>query len=650
VRVISSHYIDYPNVPAAPSKGHITRDIDPATVAYSFDSFYGSTEWYPSELAYAREPYIMRDVRGMVVVVNSFQYNPATRTLRVYDRVVVEVAAVGRGKANVLTARPATLNAEFLNIYKRHFLNFDSSDIGRYPPVADGGNMLVICYDDPTFLTAVQPLVDWKNQMGVPCELVTTTDAGGSAAGIDAYIEQYYNDNGLTYVLLVGDAVQVPSPTVSDLSDPSYSLISADNYPDLFVGRFSAESSSHVETQVLRTVEYEKRPQTGADWYHKGMGVASNQGPGDDNEYDDEHEDNIRLDLLAFTYTEVDQIYDPYGTATMVTNALNEGRSIINYTGHGSTTSWGSTGFSNTHINALTNDNMLAFGVSVACENGDFDGGTCFGEAWLRATNGAEPTGAIGFYASTIGQSWDPPMDAQDEIVDLLVGTSAEGVRRTYGGLCYNGCGHMMDDYGSAGVNEFVHWTIFGDPSLRVRTDTPAPITVNHMAVIYPSMTEFAVEVVGVDGALCALYGNGVLYGSALTDATGNATVPIGSMPPVGEMLTLTVTGFNTETYTSDIPVIVPVTYDISPATIPINATTPVTITVWDDDSLPLQDVEITVDGWGISTQVDVTDGLGEAHFTIMPPYGEDLTVVASEIGEAYNCFEDVIPTTGAST
>ena len=30
--------------------------------------------------------------------------------------------------------------------------------------------------------------------------------------------------------------------------------------------------------------------------------------------------------------------------------------------------------------------------------------------------------------------------------------------------------------------------------------------------------------------------------------------------------------------------------------------------------------------------------------------YGEDLTVIASEIGETYNCFEDVIPVTGAAT
>ncbi|MCK4916188.1 MAG: hypothetical protein KAS89_08455, partial [Candidatus Eisenbacteria sp.] len=308
VRVVSSHYIDYPNVPAAPSKGHITRDIDPATVAYSFDPFYGSSDWYPSNLAYARQPYIMRDLRGVVVVVNPFQYNAATQTLRVYDRVVVEVAAVGSGKVNVLTARPAALNAEFRNIYERHFINFDSTDLGRYPAVADAGNMLIICYDDPAFLAAMQPLVEWKNQMGVPCEMVTTTDAGGSATAFDAYITQYYNDNGLTHVLLVGDAAQVPTLSASGgSSDPSFSTISGDMYPDLFVGRFSAESASQVETQVLRTVEYEKRPQALADWYHKGMGVASNQGPGDDGEYDNEHIDFIRDDLLAFTYTEVDQ-------------------------------------------------------------------------------------------------------------------------------------------------------------------------------------------------------------------------------------------------------------------------------------------------------------------------------------------------------
>jgi len=546
VRVVSSHYVEFPGVAVAPSKGVLTRNIDPATVAYSFGSTYASDEWYPADLAYTREPYIMRDVRGIVVVVNPIQYNPASQTLRVYDHVTVKVTAAGAGKVNVLTQRPATMNSEFRKIYERHFLNFDEGARSRYPPVEEAGNMLVICYDDAGFLAAMQPLVDWKNQMGVPCEMVTVTDAGGTANGIKTYITQYYNDNGLAYVLLVGDIAEVPSLTAGGgASDPSYSIMTADMYPDLFVGRFSAQTVAQVQTQVLRTVEYEKTPQAGADWYHKGMGVASNQGPGDDGEYDNVHVDRIRDDLLAFTYTEVDRIYDPTGSASMVSSGLNNGRSVINYTGHGSTTSWGSTGFSNTHINALVNDNMLPFIISVACVNGQFTYSTCFGEAWLRATNGTEPTGAIGAYMSSINQSWNPPMDAQDEIADLLVGTSAEGARRTFGGLCYNGSGHMMDAYGTDGEDEFLTWHVFGDPSLRVMTDTPVALAVTHDASVDAFASTFEVTVAGVQGALAALYHDGVLYGSALTEPSGVATIGILSPLPENEDITVTVTSFN---------------------------------------------------------------------------------------------------------
>jgi len=651
VRVLSSHFTDFENIPVAPSKGNLYRNIDPATVAYEFDDFYGTDAWYPAELATAREPYIMRDFRGMVVVVNPVQYNPATQTLRVYDRVTVEVTESGAA-VSPLTHRPAAMNSEFRKIYERHFLNFADAPQSRYPSVDDMGNMLVICYDDAAWLSAMQPLVDWKNQMGVPCEMVTVTDAGGSAANIKTYITNYYNTNGLTYVLLVGDAAQVPTLTGGGgSSDPSFSLISGDNYADLFVGRFSAETIGDVETQVLRSVEYEKRPHAAGEWYHKGMGVASNQGPGDDGEYDDEHLDNIRTDLLGFTYTEVDQIYDPTGTAAMVTAALNEGRSIINYTGHGSTTSWSSTGFSNTHVNALTNDNMLPHIVSVACVNGQFNGYTCYAEAWMRATNGTngEPTGAIGAYMSSVNQSWNPPMDAQDEIVDLLVA----GAKRTVGGLYFNGCGHMIDEYGSGGDEMFLTWNLFGDPSLRVRSDSPAPITVTHLPVIYPNMVTWDVGVMDgatpVEEALCCLYHDGTIYASGTTDASGNVTMDVLSMIPVGETMTLTVTGFNTETYTADILAIVPVSYTIVPPSIPISTQTDVTITVLDDEDLPLPDVVLTVTGWNFQTMESVTDINGQATMTLESDYGQDLLIVGSEIGETYNCLEDVIPVTGGA-
>ena len=160
----------------------------------------------------------------------------------------------------------------------------------------------------------------------------------------------------------------------------------------------------------------------------------------------------------------MDQIYDPSGTAAMVSAALNEGRGCVIYTGHGSTTSWGSTGFSNTHVNQLTNDSMLPFITSVACVNGNFDGPLCFGEAWLRATNGTAPTGAIGFYGSSINQSWDPPMEAQDEFTNCY----CEGGYVCFGTLCFAGSCSMMDVYGSGGVDMFLTWHLFGDPSVRV--------------------------------------------------------------------------------------------------------------------------------------------------------------------------------------
>ena len=144
--------------------------------------------------------------------------------------------------------------------------------------------------------------------------------------------------------------------------------------------------------------------------------------------------------------------------------ALNVGRGIINYCGHGSSSSWGTTGFSITDVDALINDNMLPFIFSIACVNGEFEGKTCFAEAWLRATNGTEPTGAIGIYAASINQSWSPPMSAQDEFVDRLVAESYH----SFGALCFAASCLMMDEYGDAGVDMFNTWHIFGDPSVRV--------------------------------------------------------------------------------------------------------------------------------------------------------------------------------------
>ena len=63
--------------------------------------------------------------------------------------------------------------------------------------------------------------------------------------------------------------------------DICYGYLSGnDSYPEIFVGRFSAESPSHVLTAVQRTIDYEKTPDQNGDWYRKGLMIASNEGQG----------------------------------------------------------------------------------------------------------------------------------------------------------------------------------------------------------------------------------------------------------------------------------------------------------------------------------------------------------------------------------
>lgn len=556
--VIDATYKEYSNIQIAPSKGNLPRTINPDEIPYEFGPVYSSNSWYPQTLVELRDPYILRDFRGQVVVLNPFQYNPIQKTLRFYNKITIKIIPTDFDTINTIEREqlPTTIDADFYQVYQQHFINIDTIFNERYTPVEEQGNMIIITYDN--FYNAMLPFYEWKILKGIPTEMINVSTLG-SASAIKTYIANYYNTKGLTFVLLVGDAAQIPPSYLGGAaSDPSNTyVVGNDHYPDLFIGRFSAETIAQVETQVLRSVEYERDPQTTAQWYHKGMGVASSQGAGtgDDGEADYVHMGNLRALLLDYTYTEVDEIYDPTASASMVTNGLNAGRSIVNYCGHGSPTSWGTTGFSNSNVNALVNDNMLPFVFSVACNNGEFDTYTCFAEAWIRATNNNEPTGAIGAFMSTISQSWAPPMEAQDEFVNLTVQIHPDNIKTTLGGLTANGCMSMNDKYGSSGTDETDYWTLFGDPSLQLRTDTPSSMNVDHDPLIQIGATIYELDIPDVKNALCAISADGVLYGYGYSDASGHAVVnffePIEFMPEAQ----LVVTAYNKIPYIATLQV-----------------------------------------------------------------------------------------------
>jgi hypothetical protein len=470
IEVIDFTFTEIDNIRIAPSKGNLLRTVDPAGVPYEYGKEYETDAFYPGNLAGLGEPYIIRDLRGQTVIVNPFQYNPVTKVLRVYSEIKVRVSPTGGYGENPLIRSESKkeYNPEFRLVYERHFINFTEAQL-QYTPLPDPiGNMLIICYYD--FMDEMAPFVSWKESIGCDVDLVDYSTIGSSAA-LKTYVANYYNTNGLTYLLLVGDHAQVPtSSTSAGDSDNNYGyIVGSDHYLDIFVGRFSAQNADHVNTQVDRTIYYERDVLSSAEFFTHAIGMGSSEGPGHYGEYDYQHINYILNDLEGYGYT-THPCHQSGGSPTLMTTLINNGAGTIFYCGHGTTTSWwtASWQYTSTHVNALVNENELPFIFSVACKVGNFKNYTCFCETWLRATNNGVPTGAIAHAGSTIDQSWNPPMEAQDEMADLLVSTS--GPKRTFGGVFANGLFEMIDVYGTAGIYMADTWVCFGDASVQLRT------------------------------------------------------------------------------------------------------------------------------------------------------------------------------------
>jgi len=563
LKIIEGEFSEYElNYPMIPSRGVIYRDQDPSSIPYEISPGSFRDNWYPQDIATSTSPFIIKDLRGTTVYVYPFRYNAVSNTLRVYHTVTVKLVEDDSPVVNPLVKEPTTILREMDGIYKSLFINY--ADNSKNLTIGDYGDILVMytARDE----NAIEPYIDWKREKGfnVFTEMVPT------GTNVKTNIQNAYNaNNNILYVLLVGDWADIKSDVLSGGApmDPQLGcVVGTDQQADIAIGRFSANSASDVTIQVNKTIGYEKNPTLAATWYKSALGVASNEGPGDDGEYDNQHIQNIHDNKLApYTYTNFTTAFQPSATAQMVTTAITNGVSVINYTGHGSNTSWSTTGYSNTHIAGLTNGEMLPVIFSVACVNGAFHQGTCFAEAWLRKDNG----GAVVTLMATINQPWNPPMRGQDYFNDILTGgydyslypgqngISTSELRTTIGSVVFNGLTLMTTESGTNSDWETAKtWILFGDPSLQVRTDTPGNLTLSGNVVLVGA--PYTTTVTGpdgpVEGAMVCLSQDGA-YFQGITDATGSVSISHTLLP--GDA-TLTVTAYNMVTIYDEITVVPP--------------------------------------------------------------------------------------------
>ena len=177
------------------------------------------------------------------------------------------------------------------------------------------------------------------------------------------------------------------------------------------------------------------------------------------------------------------------------------------------------------------------------------------------------PTGAVGTLMSYISQPWIPPMWAQDECIDILVGLSTSGgTKHTWGGVSINGLFGIFDNYGTdqSAVGTYQAWILYGDPSMMVRTKTPTAMTVTHSGNLPLGSSTYSVNVSNGNGAVATITdADHNILGKA-TVSNGSAIINISGNLTPNQELTLCVFGFDKVTYLGTITVTGGTQYNIT--------------------------------------------------------------------------------------
>ncbi len=583
--------------PVVPSRGAILRSVDPSTVPFKQGAVYKKNAWFPADKDIIRisQPFIFREARGVRLEVFPVQYNPVTGRIRLYTSIQAKLKYDGPGGANIHRGR-SEISRAFAPIYRKAFLNFASVP-RRLSPVDENGRLIIIAADE--LKAAAAPLAQWKQKCGIKTIVVGTSDIGGATPeNIKAFLQEQFEDPGFSHVILVGDAEQIPTNKGENEkadSDPVYVKLAGDDHvPDAIISRISAAKPEQVSYQIAKIINYEQYPATGDDaaWYSRALGIGSSEG----NPPDYEYIEKLRQALLESRYTEVDTAYDPKAPASSggsgggydgypypgsypgfpgmnphfpmqpapfsvsadrsdtsrgnlkdkVFESVNRGVSLINYMGHGSTTSWGTTGFSNGDCGKLANGLKLPVIVSVACVNGNFVGKDSFCEAWMNSGDIENPRGAVAIFGSTTNQSWVPPIKVQAAIVSEFIVNDSY---LTVGGLMTNGIIKGLEIYGTEktgeGVKMMEQWHLFGDGTTVIRTRKPEKVSIEVETSSIPGESQAMVKVIDSKGnpvanARVTCYTEGLVTASSATsNKEGIARVNIGLEKGSEAMLTV---------------------------------------------------------------------------------------------------------------
>jgi hypothetical protein len=542
---------DYGIGTVVPRQPSLRKDQNPDEVEF----VYNADAYQTRSLASAPEATIevqgtMRGIRIGSLVINPVSYNPASNTLRVFNDIEVEINFVGADRAETERMLVSTYSPYFDIVYKQMFnyrqildVYTDHPDLMAYPV-----HMIVITPE--SYITALQPWLNWKIQKGFDVNVVTTAQAGGNYNAIQSYVQNLYNtgvNQGATptFLVLVGDTGQIPGKTsgnaTNKVTDLYYGSVDGDYFPDMFYSRMSAENTNQVTAIVNKILQYEQYTMPDPSYLNNVTLIAG---------WDSYWTNYVGKPTIQYAM----QYY--YNTAHGFTNvynwlgqpysgcyaSLSSGTGFVNYTAHGSETSWADPQFTSSQVNALTNTNKYFLAMGNCCLSGNYGySQPCFGEAMLRGENKA----AYSYIGSCPNTYWYEDyyfgVGATSTFGQMPnINNTATGV---YDGIwmddTYNTVssivflGNLAVCYAHAGnyqtsSSPTYYWQayhVIGDGSIMPYRVNPTPNTVSHASSIPSGATSFTVS--AEVGSYVGISQNNVLKGAALVPASGSVNVPV---------------------------------------------------------------------------------------------------------------------------
>ena len=494
----------------------------------------------------------MRGIQVGALTVNPVQYDAASNSIRVFNDIDVEVRYSQYDKSTAYNEFARTFSPYFAGVYGQMF-NWRDDVYDQHPDLWQAPvKMLVIA--NRMFEDALQQWLAWKTTKGFYLNVNYTDEIGSNASAIRAFIQEEYDKDAPTFLVIVGDKEQVPaSATGSEtncVTDLQYSSIDGDQFPDMYHSRLSATSAAQLTAMLNKALEYEQYTMPDPSYLNNALLIA-----GADNGYGVEvGRPTIWYASNYYYNTEhgFDNVYEfSHGSYTNCYSYLSSGVGFANYTAHGSQTSWADPEFNVNNVNNLTNEHKYFLAIGNCCQSGDWGYGTCFGEAMVRAEN----KGAYAYIGSCPNTTWyndyyfgvgatnrhDGTMPTFEETTMGMY--DAAWVDDAYNTVCSymfigNLAGNAAQALGytmhSATLYYWQAYHVLGDGSIMPFRVQPTANNVSHMPTVPIGMDFFTVS--ANPGSYVGITKDGVLYGAGLIGDSGTADIPIEPITSGGDV------------------------------------------------------------------------------------------------------------------